>query len=227
LNSAPLGSVMAPETVASWVCDHAPIEKSATNAAGNMQGRYDARFAPADAPIQLFVTWAAFDAVSVKISRPWSPGIATRIGCRGGLETKDPGLSTCDNIPVLSKLDALALTANAIASGAPEEFGNYLRRRVIGDIVRIGHRLRKGIVNLLPDQRIHFVISGTALRVGRFDRFAGKVDTPQFPDSRELSERQIRPDHGLHLTQGNPRVRGGIKARYSFWVYPSFLGLSE
>src|SRR6202034_813873 len=56
--AAPLGSVMMPETVASWVCDHAPTEKRATNAADSMQGRYDARFAPGGTPTSLFVTWA-------------------------------------------------------------------------------------------------------------------------------------------------------------------------
>src|SRR5579871_2285830 len=55
---APLGSVMVPETAPSWVCDHAPTEKSAAKAADRMQGRYDARFATGGAPMQLFVTWA-------------------------------------------------------------------------------------------------------------------------------------------------------------------------
>src|SRR5580698_7235831 len=55
--AAPLGSVMVPETAASWVCDHAPAENSAANAADSMQDRYDAHFGPADAPIQS-LTWA-------------------------------------------------------------------------------------------------------------------------------------------------------------------------
>src|SRR5271165_1441393 len=42
--TAPLGSVMAPETVASWVCDHAPIEKRPANTAATMQDRYSLRF---------------------------------------------------------------------------------------------------------------------------------------------------------------------------------------
>src|SRR5580698_4806433 len=46
--AAPLGSVMVPETVASWVCDHALTEKSATNTADNVYGR------------KLFLTWASF-----------------------------------------------------------------------------------------------------------------------------------------------------------------------
>src|SRR5580704_16497430 len=37
--TAPLGSVTVPETVASWVCDHAPAEKSATNTADNVYSR--------------------------------------------------------------------------------------------------------------------------------------------------------------------------------------------
>src|SRR5579862_8434728 len=37
--TAPLGSVMAPETVASWVCDHALTEMNAANVADNVNGR--------------------------------------------------------------------------------------------------------------------------------------------------------------------------------------------
>jgi uncharacterized protein (TIGR03435 family) len=53
-----------------------------------------------------FVCWSgyaqagftlAFDAVSVKISRPPSPGTMPRIECRGGPETKDPELWICRN----------------------------------------------------------------------------------------------------------------------------------
>src|SRR5580704_6283186 len=64
--AAPVGSVMMPETVASWVCGHALTEKSAANAAVSKQGRYDARLAPAGAPLQLFVTWGrpTIDSVS-------------------------------------------------------------------------------------------------------------------------------------------------------------------
>jgi hypothetical protein len=50
---------MVPETAASWVCDQAANEKSAANTRDSMQGRYDARFAPGGAPMQLFVTWAS------------------------------------------------------------------------------------------------------------------------------------------------------------------------
>src|SRR5579871_2671146 len=63
--TASLGSVIVPETVASWVCDQALTEKSAANATDGMQGRYDARFAPGGAPIQLFVTWARLKINSV------------------------------------------------------------------------------------------------------------------------------------------------------------------
>src|SRR5580693_7684990 len=41
--TAPLGSVMVPETVASWVCDHAPTERSAANAVASRQARYNGR----------------------------------------------------------------------------------------------------------------------------------------------------------------------------------------
>src|SRR5579863_1150509 len=44
--TAPLGSVMAPETVASWVCAHAAIEKSTANTAASMYGRRASGFAP-------------------------------------------------------------------------------------------------------------------------------------------------------------------------------------
>ena len=46
----------------------------------------------------------AFDAVSAKISRPRSPGTVPRVGCRGGPQTRDPGLWTCDNMPLLRLL---------------------------------------------------------------------------------------------------------------------------
>src|SRR5579862_1495209 len=49
--TAPLGSVMAPKTVASWVCDHEITERSAAKDVDSMQGRYDARFVPGGAPI--------------------------------------------------------------------------------------------------------------------------------------------------------------------------------
>ncbi len=42
----------------------------------------------------------AFDAVSVKMSRPPSPGTMPRIECRGGPETKDPELWICRNAPL-------------------------------------------------------------------------------------------------------------------------------
>src|SRR5580698_4797931 len=58
--TALLGSVIVPETVASWVCDHAPTEKSAASAAAGMQRRYGALFALECTPIKLFVTWARF-----------------------------------------------------------------------------------------------------------------------------------------------------------------------
>src|SRR5580692_5660187 len=45
--AAPLGSLMMPETVASWVCDHALTEMNATNIADNVYGR------------KLFLTWAS------------------------------------------------------------------------------------------------------------------------------------------------------------------------
>src|SRR5580698_1320911 len=54
--TAPLGSVMVPETAASWVCAHAPTEMSAENAAGSMQRRYAGRFAPRGAPAELFAS---------------------------------------------------------------------------------------------------------------------------------------------------------------------------
>src|SRR5579862_7840595 len=56
--TALLGSVMVPETVASWVCDHAPAEKSTAKAADSMQDRYDARLTPGGAPTQ-FATGAS------------------------------------------------------------------------------------------------------------------------------------------------------------------------
>jgi hypothetical protein len=49
--TAPLGSVIVPETVASWVCDRAPAEKSAASTAARMQCRYHSRFWHGGAPI--------------------------------------------------------------------------------------------------------------------------------------------------------------------------------
>src|ERR1700691_3143822 len=46
--TAPVGSVMVPEMVASWVCDHALTEMNTTNIADNVYGR------------KLFLTWAGF-----------------------------------------------------------------------------------------------------------------------------------------------------------------------
>src|SRR5580692_7633492 len=54
--TAPLGSVTVPETVASWVCGHAPAEKSATNTADNVHGR------------KLFLTRASFIKIRLVIS---------------------------------------------------------------------------------------------------------------------------------------------------------------
>jgi len=45
--TAPLVSVMVPETVASWVCDHALTEMNAANIADNVYGR------------KLFLTWTS------------------------------------------------------------------------------------------------------------------------------------------------------------------------
>ena len=45
--TAPLGSVMVPETVASWVCDHALTEMNAANIADDVYGR------------KLSLTWAS------------------------------------------------------------------------------------------------------------------------------------------------------------------------
>jgi hypothetical protein len=43
--TAPLGSVMVPETVASWVCDDALATKRAASATDSMQGPHHPRFA--------------------------------------------------------------------------------------------------------------------------------------------------------------------------------------
>src|SRR5580658_2292621 len=63
--TAPLGSVMVPETVASWVCDHALTEMNAANNAANVYGR------------KLFLAWA-----SLMINSLWffvmSPSISDK-----------------------------------------------------------------------------------------------------------------------------------------------------
>jgi hypothetical protein len=63
--TAPLGSVMVPETVASWVCGHALTEMNAAKIADNAYGR------------KLFLNWA-----SLMISSHWffviSPSISDK-----------------------------------------------------------------------------------------------------------------------------------------------------
>src|SRR5579872_2739801 len=70
--TALLGSVMVPETVASWVCDHPPTEKSTARAHASIEGRHHARFAPGGTPTQLFVTCARpmFNLVSFFVIAP-------------------------------------------------------------------------------------------------------------------------------------------------------------
>src|SRR6202035_4653499 len=45
--TAPLGSLMVPKTVASWVCDHAHAENKANSKASSMRGLFEAHFSSA------------------------------------------------------------------------------------------------------------------------------------------------------------------------------------
>jgi len=74
--TAPVGSAMVPETVASCVCDHAPTEKSTVNDADSMRRRHDARFAPEGGRTSLFVTWGrpAIKSVSFFVIAPLNLG---------------------------------------------------------------------------------------------------------------------------------------------------------
>ncbi len=132
----------------------------------------------------------AFDAVSVKMSRPWVPGTVPRIGCRGGPETKDPGLWTCENEPLV-KLLQLAYDIRDVSGTPPWHAGRRLRHRRPGATGRNREQFRVMVQGFLAE-RFHSASHWETRETSVYDLVVGKGG-PRVKESSNQDEEGSAP----------------------------------
>ena len=141
----------------------------------------------------------AFEAVSIKKSPPPEPGFMPHLGCRGGPESKDPGLWTCEN-------EALRMVVQQAYDVRP--FQIVWPGRQPG-LFHISARLRPGIskdqfhltLQDLLKERFHFAFHWEAKEIPVYEMTVGKGG-PKFKESVENTDTEAGaagPERGMPI----------------------------
>lgn len=147
----------------------------------------------------------AFDAVSVKISGPRKPGPRFFSGCRGGPETKDPGLWTCDDVSLVTLL-RIAYGVMAFQVDAPGS--------VRGGSFDIAARVQPGasreqfrvVVQGFLAERFHLTLHWETREIPVYDLIVGKGG-PRLKESLNRDEEDtLAGALGAKVMVANPKL---------------------